>query len=112
MTKGLEFQISDLRFKLAEGEVNGGLTVSLKKDMTMMQFVPLANQPALALDIFELKSHLSLPKQLLGDSPMFFEPAFPGMQTGVFVAKEQRAEHQAETKNGKLLLNGKEVQLQ
>ncbi|WP_319588313.1 DUF945 family protein [uncultured Desulfobulbus sp.] len=112
MTKGLEFQISDLRFKLAEGEVNGGLTVSLKRDMTMMQFVPLANQPALALDIFELKSHLSLPKQLLGDSPMFFEPAFPGMQTGVFVAKEQRAEHQAETKDGKLLLNGKEVQLQ
>lgn len=111
LTKGLELQISDLHFTLPGGEVTGSLRVGLNKDMTFAQFMPLINQPELALQIFSLQSHCNLPKQLLGGDPAFLEPAFPGMQTGVFVEKGDRAEHKAEIKDGKLLLNDKEVQL-
>lgn len=112
LTKGLELHISDLRFTLPEGEVTGGLRVGLNKDMTFAQFVPLINQPELALQIFSLQSNCTLPKQLLGGDASFLEPAFPAMQTGVFVEKGERAEHKAEIKGGRLLLNDKEVQLQ
>jgi len=112
LANGLEFQISDLRFTLPEGEVKGGLRVGLNKDMTFVQFIPLANQPELALQIFSLQSNCSLPKQLLGGDPALLEPAFPGMQTGLFVEKGQWAEHKTEIKDGKLLLNDNVVQMQ
>ncbi|MDD2465049.1 MAG: DUF945 family protein [Desulfobulbus sp.] len=111
LTKGLELQISDLHFTLPQGKVTGDLSVGLKKDMTIAQFMPLANQPTLAFDIFSLKSHCSLPTQLLGGKTSVLEPMFSGMQTGLFVEKGQRAEHMAEIKDGTLLLNGKEVKL-
>lgn len=111
LTKGLELQIADLHFTLPEGEVTGSLRVGLNRDMTFAQFVPLINQPELALQIFSLQSRCNLPKQLLGGDPAFLEPAFPGMQTGIFVEKGERAEHKAEIKDGKLLLNDQEVQL-
>ena len=111
LAKGLELQISDLHFTLPQGKVTGDLSVGLKKDMTIAQFMPLATQPTLAFDIFFLKSHCSLPAELLGGKTSVLEPMFPGMQTGLFVEKGQRAEHMAEIKDGKLLLNGKEVQL-
>ncbi|MGE4560415.1 MAG: DUF945 family protein [Desulfobulbus sp.] len=111
LTKGLELKISDLHFTLPQGEVSGGVSVGLKKDMTIAQFMPLANQPTLAFDIFSLQSHCSLPKELLGRKASLFQPISPGMQTGLFVENGERAEHLAEIKDGKLLLNGKEVQL-
>ena len=111
LTKGLEFQISDVHFTLPEGQVTGNASVGLAKDMTFAQFVPLVNQPELALQIFTLQSNCSLPKQLLGDDPSFLEPVHPGMKTGVFVVKGNRAEHKAEIKDGKLLLNNQELPL-
>lgn len=111
LTKGLELQISDLHVTLPEGEVTGNVSMGLAKDMTFAQFMPLVNQPELAMQIFTLKSNCSLPTKLLGDDPTLLEPAFPGMQTGAFVVRGDRAEHKAEIKDGKLLLNDKEVQL-
>lgn len=112
LTKGLEFQISDVHFTLPEGQVTGNMSVGLAKDMTFAQFVPLVSQPDLALQVFTLQSSCSLPKKLLGDDPSFLEPVYPGMKTGAFVEKGDRAEHKAEIKDGKLLLNSQEVQLQ
>lgn len=112
LTKGLEFQITDFHFTLPEGQVSGNLSVGLTKDMTFAQFLPLVNQPELALQIFSLQSNCTLPKQLLADDPSLLEPVYPGMKTGVFIAKGDRAEHKAEIKDGKLLLNNQEVQLQ
>jgi len=111
LTKGLEFQIPDFHFTLPEGQVTGNLSVGLTKDMTFAQFIPFATQPELALQILALQSNCSLPKQLLGDDPSFLEPMHPGMKTGVFVVKGDRAEHKAEIKDGKLLLNNMELPL-
>ena len=111
LTKGLELQISDLHLQLPDGEIKGDITVSLLKDMTFAQFIPVAGQPALALDIIALKSNASLPEKLVGDAPMLFAPMYPGMQSGIFVKESPNVLHTAETKDGKLFLNGKEVLL-
>ena len=109
LTKGLRFDITDVHCTLAEGEISGKLNVWLNKDMTLAQFAPLLEQPAQALKIFSFRSWASLPEQLVSGTPQLFEPAFPGMKTGVFVIKDKRAEHRAEIKDGKLLLNDIEI---
>ncbi|MBM9615651.1 DUF945 family protein [Desulfobulbus rhabdoformis] len=111
MAKGLELQVSDLHFTLPQGKVTGDISVGLKKDMTLAQFMPLSQDPTLAFDIFSLQSHCSLPKALLAGKPELFQPMTGGMQTGIFVEQGEQAQHVAEIKDGKLLLNGKEVQL-
>jgi uncharacterized protein YdgA (DUF945 family) len=111
LTKGLEFKLSDLHAKVPEGEIKGDLTVTLKKDVTFAQFVPVVNQPALLLDIISLQSNLSLPEQLVGDAPMLFAPIYRGMQTGLFVKNGDNAQHKAETKDSKLFVNDKELVL-
>lgn len=112
LTQGLEFQISDLHLQVPEGEIKGDVVITLKKDMTFAQFIPVVNQPVLALDILSLKSVVSLPKQLVGDAPMLFSPIYPGMQTGLFIENGEIVQHAAETKDGKLYLNDKEVMFQ
>jgi uncharacterized protein YdgA (DUF945 family) len=111
LTKGLEFQISDLHLQTSEGEIKGDVTVGLKKDMTFAQFIPVANQPDLALEILSLKSAASLPEKLVGDASMLLAPFYPGMQTGLFVKDGESIRHTAETKDGKLFLNDNEVVL-
>jgi uncharacterized protein YdgA (DUF945 family) len=111
MKQGLEIQISDLEAKLPQGQIRGDFSLSLKKDMTMVQFVPLMMQPTLALDIFSLKSNLSLPYKLVGANPKLLNPMYPGMRTGLFVKKGDDMVHNAETRNGKLFLNGEELTL-
>jgi hypothetical protein len=79
--------------------------------MTLAQFIPIMIQPELALDVFSLKSKVSLPYELIGDQENLLHPMFPGMQTGLFVREENNLIHSAETRNGKLFLNGQEVTL-
>jgi len=111
LTKDLQLQISDLHLQLPDGEITGDATISLKKDMTFAQFIPVVSQPALALEILSLKSNVSLPEKLVGDAPMLFAPIYPGMQTGLFVKNGASVLHKAETKDGKLFLNDKELVL-
>ncbi len=112
LKQGLELQISDLKATLPQGRIEGNIALGLNKDMTMVQFVPLALQPALALDIFSLKSDFILPIELVGENPKLLQPVFPGMQTGLFVEEGDDMIHHAETRNEKLFLNGREVRLQ
>ncbi len=111
LKQGLEFQISDLHAQLPTGEVQGDLVLSLNKDMTLAQFIPLMNQPALILDILSLQSNFTLPAELAGGNPMLLAPIFSGMPTGLFVKEGEKLTHQAETIEGKLFLNGREVRL-
>jgi len=109
LRKGLEIKISDLNIKLADGEINGGITLRLLKDMTFMQFTPILSQPELLFDILYLKSNFSLPVNLVGENPKLLTPVYPGMQTGLFVKKGDNLVHQAETVDGKLIINSKAV---
>ena len=111
LKKGFEIQISDLRAQLPQGNIKGDVTLSLKKDMTMAQFIPIMIQPAAVLDIFLLKSDVSLPCELVGDYQWLLTPVYPGMQTGLFIKDGDNLIHKAETRDGKLLLNGNQVLL-
>jgi uncharacterized protein YdgA (DUF945 family) len=109
LKQGLEFKISDLNVKLADGEIEGGMTLRLLKDTTFMQLGPVAAQPDLLLDFLYLKTDLSLPVNLVGENPKLVTPLFPGMQTGVFVKDGGNLVHTAETIDGKLMVNDREV---
>lgn len=109
MKKGLELQISDLYAKLPAGEVKGDAAVSLNKDMTFAQFVPLLQQPELVVDIFSLHSNVHFPAELAGDNPILLSPLYSGMATGLFVRDGDSLTHKAETRDGKLYLNGQVV---
>ncbi len=111
LKKGLEIQIAGLKAQLPQGKIKGDLSLSLKQDMTMAQFIPIAMQPGTALDIFSLKSDITIPSQLTGDSPQLLMPAYPGMQTGLFLKEGDNLVHRAETRDGKLFINDKELVL-
>ena len=112
LTKGLEIRISDVQARFPQGDVNGNIMLKLKKDMTFMQFLPIAARPSAALDIFSLKSDFRLPYRMVPQQQALLAPAYPGMQTGFFVKEGEDLVHEAETREGKLFLNGKEVRLQ
>lgn len=116
LTKNLEFEISDVLVTLQNekisGEIRGDISLRLLKDMTLMQFAPVAGQPDLALDILSLNSNISLPAGFGAKAPMLTTPLYPGMQTGLFVQHDNTLRHTAQTRDNQLLLNGKEVNLQ
>ncbi|MCP4337978.1 MAG: YdgA family protein [Desulfobulbaceae bacterium] len=109
LKKGLEFQISDLHAGFPSGEVKGDAVLSLNKDMTFAQFIPLIHQPELVVDVFSLQSNVTLPAELVGDNPMLLSPIYSGMQSGFFVKDGENLVHKAETRDSKLYLNGLEV---
>ncbi len=108
---GLEMEISGVNIKLPEGDINGSITIALLKDMTLMQFAPVVGQPELILDILYLKSDIDLPAKFAESAPNLTAPLFPGMQGGLFVQDGDYLHHRAETSDGKLILNGNEVDL-
>ena len=112
LKKDLEFFVSDMRGKMQSGEIKGNVSLRLNKDMTFVQFFPILGQPAVAMDIFTLTSSLSFPAELTGDDSSLLTPFYPGMQTGVFEKDGEYLRHKAETRNGKLFLNGQEVLFQ
>lgn len=48
---------------------------------------------------------------LVGENPKLLAPPFPGMQTGLFVKNGDNLIHQAETVDGKLIVNNKQLAL-
>jgi hypothetical protein len=108
---GFEMEISDVNIKLPEGDFHGAIKIGLLRDMTLMQFAPVVGQPQLILDILYLKSDVALPAQFAENTPRLTSPLFSGMQGGLFVQDGSYLRHQAETSDGKLFLNGNEVDL-
>lgn len=109
LKKGFEIKIADLKARLPQGEIKGDISLSLNQDMTMVQFIPIAMQPAAALELFSFKSDICIPHGLTGDNPNLLSPVYPGMQTGLFLKKEDNLIHSAKTRDGKLFVNGQEV---
>ena len=110
LRKGLEIKISDLRAQLPQGKIKADISLSLNQDMTMIQFIPIAMQPSAALELFSLKSDICIPHGL-GDNPNLLSPVYPGMQTGLFLKIKDNLIHSAQTRDGKLFVNGQEVLL-
>ncbi|WDP84069.1 MAG: DUF945 family protein [Desulfobacter sp.] len=111
LKKGLEIQVSQVDMKLPQGKIEGRFLLGLKKNISLAQFILFAGQPSLALDYFSLESELCMPRELAGPRQDLTAPVFPGMETGLFVPKGDRLCHGAETKDGKLYLNGTQVVL-
>lgn len=110
LKKGLELQLSDLHVEVPEGEIAGDVAISLDKDMTLAQLVSLWQQPELILDVITLRSEFLLPAALTGENSMLSAPIHPGMQTGLFIKEGDNLTHKAQTRDGKLYLNGQELQ--
>ena len=111
LKQGLELQISDVHVKLPQGEIKGGITLRLLKDMTFAQFLPIIETPEDLFDVLYLKTNISLPIKLVGENPQFIQPPVPEMKTGLFVKDGDYLLNKMETKDGKLILNGYEVPL-
>ncbi len=71
--------------------------------------MPLAQQPEMLAEIFSFASNMTLPEGLIPNQNQLLVPMFPGMQTGVFEQQGAKLVHKAEIKDGKLMLNGKEL---
>lgn len=111
LTKDLELNISECKAELPQGHVTGTAGIRLKKDMTFAQFAPVMANPDAILDIIDFKSDVTIPAVFVLNNPMLTAPAYPGMQTGLFMVSGDTATHQSETRDGKFYLNGKEVVL-
>lgn len=109
LKKGLEINISDMHAQLQAGKINGNLELKLNRDVTFAQLAPIATRPDLAFEIFSLQSHLSFPAELAAEKPQLVSPIYPGMETGLFVQEGEYLVHSAQTRDGKLFLNGHEV---
>lgn len=109
LKKDLEIKISDLTARLPDGQIEGGLTLALKKDMRLAEFIPVMMQPGRILDIFSLESSMNVPGRLIGQNPYLTRPIYPGMQTGLFVKAGEMLIHHAQTRDNRLFINQKEV---
>ncbi|PIE60995.1 MAG: hypothetical protein CSA29_05650 [Desulfobacterales bacterium] len=112
LKKDLEFKISRLNIVLPQGEISGRLGLKLKQDVIMSQMMMLAAQPDKALEIFSMKTDVIVPVSLAGPRRTeLTSPLFAGMKTGLFIQDGNILKHNAQTRDGKLYLNGKEVLL-
>lgn len=111
LKKDLELQISDVQVKLPEGEIKGGITMRLLKDMTFAQFLPIISTPEDLFDALYLQTDVSLPINLVGEQPLLTQPPVPDLKTGLFVKDGDYLVNKMETKDGKLILNGNVVPL-
>jgi len=87
------------------------MDLGLKEDIVISQVGRLLQNPSLALKRFSLHSDASLPAELVDNAAMLTTPLFCGMQSGLFVEHGGKLIHKAETKGGRLLLDGQAVAL-
>jgi uncharacterized protein YdgA (DUF945 family) len=106
--KDLQIVISDLHLTLPQGEVEGDFAISLKKDMTLADFIALTQQPEKLVEVFSFASNMTLPDGLVASQDNLLVPMLPGMQTGVFEKLGEKLVHKTEIKDNKLLLNNQE----
>ena len=111
LKKGLEIEVSGLKAQLPEGDMEADGRIRFEKDLPFAGLISLIMAPSKTLDYISLKSHIILPKSPDQDDRMLLLPLYSGMATGFFIMEKDRLIHSAETRNGKLFLNEKEVLL-
>ncbi|MCG8567821.1 MAG: YdgA family protein [Desulfobacterales bacterium] len=111
LKKGLALEISDAKVSLPEGDVLGDFSLSLTRDTTLAQIVPMAMQPGAALNLFSISSGVRLPGSFAQAYPMLTLPLYPGMATGLFIPDGDTLTLGMESRDGRLYLNGSEFNL-
>lgn len=109
LKKDLEIYVHDLHTQLKEGEIRGEILLRLEQDLAFSQMLPMMGTPEQIFEFISLKSDLQLPASLVGDNPMLLQPVYPGMTTGLFIAKGTDLVHQAETREKQLFINGEQL---
>lgn len=112
LRKGLEINISNLYMKIPEGEIEASLFLKLKKSITPVGFLPVMMKPSMITDIISLESDFRLPYHLFGYQEALLVPLVDGMKTGLFIVKGSDLVHQARIRDGKMFLNGQELELE
>jgi uncharacterized protein YdgA (DUF945 family) len=112
LQKDLGIAIKDVHLSFPDGEIDGMISIALKKNMTFAGFVALASDPQQLVDVFSFTSNVTIPDGLIPNQADLLLPMFPGMQGGLFEMGEGVLTHKAEIKDEKLFLNDKEFALQ
>ncbi len=111
LNQGLAFEIKDVKLALPQGDVLADLSLTLNRDTTFAQLMPIANAPETALDIFSITSGVRLPAGFATDYPFLTQPLYQGMATGLFVLQGDELRLGLDTRDGRLYLNGNEMSL-
>ena len=112
LKEGLSFEVYDVKLSLPQGDVSGDFSLSLIRDTTLTQLIPMGASPQSALEIFSLKSGIRVPVSFATQYPFLLQPMLPGMQTGLFVPDGDSLSLGVETRDGRFILNGSELILQ
>ncbi|MCM2283500.1 MAG: YdgA family protein [Desulfobacula sp.] len=109
LKKGLEIEISGLKAQVPEGKIEADARIGLENDLPLSGVLSFLMDPSTLLAYLSLESRIILPKGLYPTGRMLLSPMFSGMPTGLFVMEKDHLLHRAETREGKLFLNSKEV---
>ena len=109
LKKGLEIEVSGLKVQVPEGSIEADARIRLENDLPLSGILSFLMDPSNLPAYISLESRTILPKRLDPYGRMLFSPMFPGMSTGLFVMEKDHLLHRAETREGKLFLNRKEV---
>ncbi|MFA5903496.1 MAG: hypothetical protein WC836_06135, partial [Desulfobacula sp.] len=109
LKKNLEIEVSKFKTQLPEGNIEAAARISVEKDVPLAGLISLIISPSKVLDYISLKSYIILPKMINPKDQRLLFPLFPGMATGLFIMEEDHLIHRAQTRDGILFLNEKEV---
>ena len=109
LKKGLEIEVSGLKSQVPEGNIEADARIRIEDDPPLSGVLSFLMDPSNLLAYISLESYIILPKRLDPSGRMVLSPMFPGMPTGLFVMEKDHLLHRAETREGKLFLNRKEV---
>jgi len=109
LKQGLEIEVSGLRARMPEGDMEADARIRFENDLPLAGVLSLMMDPSKVLSYLSLKSRIRLPKILDPAGRMLLSPLYPGMPTGLFLLEKDHLVHGAETREGKLFLNQKEV---
>lgn len=112
LKQGLELYARDFTATLPQGDLSGGVTLKMKKDLTMAQIMPMMNEPEMIFEYLDYDSDFAMPSSLAVNKAQLVTPVLPGMSKGLFVEEGDRLVHHAETRDLKLYLNGEQVILE
>ena len=112
LKQGLEIRVKELTAQIDQdkpGQVTADMALTLKKNMTLAGFIPIVLRPGSLFEILDVKTSIGLPLSMARKTPDLLRPVVPGLGAALFVRKKDRLSHSAETRQGRLFLNDKEV---